>query len=303
MELDLGPETAGFRAELREWIAAGAPPGLAELTDWHAVLVAGGNRGERGERLARAWGHPLFAEWTAKLAERRLICPHWPREYGGQGMDAVHVAVLNEEFHRAGVPRVSRGMGEGLVGPSVIMHGTPEQQAYFLPRIISGEDVYCQGFSEPGHCSDLAAVDTRGVVDGDEVSSGTWRRTRASAARQPTRWSASSSPGPTPRRRSCGSAGCAPRPGGQGAAAGPGGVGRQAVLERVPGTTGHRTTGGGLRGRHRRCRLAAGGRPARPAGGCSGADDVEPAPVRDETRRIPNGRGAPPRHQVRREAR
>jgi len=166
MELDLGPEIAEFRAELREWIAAEAPPGLAELTDWQAVFVAGGNR---GERLARAWEHPLSAEWTAKLAERRLICPQWPREYGGQGMDAVHVAVLNEEFHRAGVPRVSRGMGEGLVGPSVIVHGTPEQQAYFLPRIISGEDVYCQGFSEPDHGSDLAAVDTRGVVDGDEV--------------------------------------------------------------------------------------------------------------------------------------
>ena len=73
-------------------------------------------------------------------------------------MDAVRIAVLNEEFYRAGVPRVTRGMGEALVGPSVIVHGTPEQRAYFLPRIISGEDVYCQGFSEPDHGSDLAAV-------------------------------------------------------------------------------------------------------------------------------------------------
>jgi alkylation response protein AidB-like acyl-CoA dehydrogenase len=60
-------------------------------------------------------------------------------------------------------------MGEALVGPSVIVHGTPEQRAHFLPRIISGADVYCQGFSEPGHGSDLAAVETRGVVDGDEI--------------------------------------------------------------------------------------------------------------------------------------
>src|SRR6202034_1983182 len=65
------------------------------------------------------------------------------------------------EFHRARVPRVLRGMGEALVGPSVIVHGTPEQRAHFLPRIISGADVYCQGFSEPGHGSDLAAVETR----------------------------------------------------------------------------------------------------------------------------------------------
>jgi alkylation response protein AidB-like acyl-CoA dehydrogenase len=84
-------------------------------------------------------------------------------------MDAVRLAVLNEEFHRAGLPRVHRGMGESLVGPSVIVHGTPEQRARFLPRIISGTDVYCQGFSEPGHGSDLASVQTRGVIDGDEI--------------------------------------------------------------------------------------------------------------------------------------
>jgi alkylation response protein AidB-like acyl-CoA dehydrogenase len=166
MELDLGPEIAQYRAELRDWIAAEAPPGLAELTDWNMVVTAGGRRG--GE-LARAMAHPLYAEWEAKLADKRLICPQWPEEYGGQGLDGVRIAVLNEEFHRAGVPRVSRGMGESLSGPSIITHGTPEQQAYFLPRIISGEDRYCQGFSEPNHGSDLAAVETRGVVEGDEV--------------------------------------------------------------------------------------------------------------------------------------
>ena len=113
--------------------------------------------------------HPAYAEWAAKLREKRLICPHWPAEFGGQGMDALRIAVLNEEFHRAGVPRVHRGMGESLVGPSIIVHGTPEQRAHFLPRIISGEDTYCQGFSEPNHGSDLAAVETRGVVEGDEI--------------------------------------------------------------------------------------------------------------------------------------
>src|ERR1700729_2523087 len=166
MELDLGPEIARFRAELREWIAAQTPPGLVELTDWNTVMTAGGNR---GARLARAWAHPAYAEWTAKLAAKRLICPHWPAEYGGQGMDAVRLAVLNEEFYRAGLPRVNRGMGESLVGPSVIGHGTAEQKAEFLPRIISGEDRYCQGFSEPNHGSDLAAVETKGEVDGDEI--------------------------------------------------------------------------------------------------------------------------------------
>jgi alkylation response protein AidB-like acyl-CoA dehydrogenase len=112
---------------------------------------------------------PPYAAWERKLADARLICPQWPERYGGQDMDAVRLAVLNEEFHRAGVPRVRRGMGEALVGPSVIVHGTPEQRAHFLPRIVSGADAYCQGFSEPGHGSDLAAVETRGVVDGDEI--------------------------------------------------------------------------------------------------------------------------------------
>jgi alkylation response protein AidB-like acyl-CoA dehydrogenase len=165
VELDLGPEITQFRAELRDWIAAEAPAGLASLTDWRAAATAGGQRA----RLAAAQTHPAYAEWAAKLLGRRLICPHWPAEFGGQAMDAVRVAVLNEEFDRAGVPRVTRGMGESLVGPSIIVHGTAEQQAHFLPRIISGADVYCQGFSEPGHGSDLAAVETRGVVDGNEV--------------------------------------------------------------------------------------------------------------------------------------
>jgi alkylation response protein AidB-like acyl-CoA dehydrogenase len=166
MELDLGPEIAGFRAELRDWIAAEAPEGLADLADWNMAYTGGGSR---DPQLTEAAGAPAYQEWVGKLQADRLICPHWPEEFGGRGMDAVRLAVLNEEFHRAGVPRVLRGMGEWLVGPSVIVHGTPEQRAYFLPRIISGTDVYCQGFSEPGHGSDLAAVETRGIVDGDEV--------------------------------------------------------------------------------------------------------------------------------------
>ena len=166
MELDLGPEIAQFRTELREWIAREAPEGLAELADWN-MAASGGAR--RAPRMAQALASPLYAEWDRKLSAAKLICPHWPAEYGGQDMDAVRLAVLNEEFYRAGVPRVNRGMGESLVGPSIIGHGTPEQKATFLPRIISGEDRYCQGFSEPNHGSDLAAVETKGEVDGDEI--------------------------------------------------------------------------------------------------------------------------------------
>ena len=166
MDLDLGPEIEQFRVELRDWIAARAPAGLAGLTDWRTAMITGGYR---AEGLTEALRHPAYAEWERKLASSRLICPQWPAAFGGQDMDAVRVAVLNEEFYRAGVPRVIRGMGEALVGPAVIAHGTPEQREHFLPRIVSGQDVYCQGFSEPDHGSDLAAVQTRGEVDGDEI--------------------------------------------------------------------------------------------------------------------------------------
>jgi alkylation response protein AidB-like acyl-CoA dehydrogenase len=166
MELDLGPEIAEFRAEIRAWIAEHAPPGLAALTDWNNVVTTGGYG---SERRAREMADPLYLQWESELQQARLICPQWPEEFGGRGLDAVRTSVFNEELFRAGVPRVVRGMGEGLVGPSVIVHGTPEQQAAFLPRIISGEDVYCQGFSEPGTGSDLAGLQTKGEIDGDEV--------------------------------------------------------------------------------------------------------------------------------------
>jgi alkylation response protein AidB-like acyl-CoA dehydrogenase len=166
MDLDLGPEVARFRSRLRDWIAAQAPDGLAGLTDWSLTPAMGGRR---TAGLAAAMAHPAYQEWERRLAGARLICPQWPQEVGGQGLDAVRMAVLNEEFHRAGVPRVLRGMGEYLVGPAIIVHGTPEQKAHFLSRILSGEDVYCQGFSEPDHGSDLAGVRTRAEVDGGEV--------------------------------------------------------------------------------------------------------------------------------------
>jgi alkylation response protein AidB-like acyl-CoA dehydrogenase len=166
MELDLGPDIAEFRADLRSWLATNTPSGLADLTDWRSFGVTGGRR---PEGLGSALADPRYQEWEQQLTAARLVCPQWPVEYGGQDMDAVRVAVLNEEFAQAGVPRVVRGMGETLVGPAVLVHATDEQKAHFLPRIVSGEDTYCQGFSEPGHGSDLAAVETKGVVDGDEI--------------------------------------------------------------------------------------------------------------------------------------
>ena len=154
VDIDLGPAAAKFRDELRAWLAEYRMDGLGHVD---------------ARYLARHASDPVLEEWTRRLSEGGYMCVSWPKEYGGRGLSAVEVAVLNEEFGRAGVPRVTRGMGEWLVGPSIIVHGTDEQKARFLPRIISGDDRYCQGFSEPDAGSDLASLKTRGVVDGDEL--------------------------------------------------------------------------------------------------------------------------------------
>jgi alkylation response protein AidB-like acyl-CoA dehydrogenase len=141
----------------------------AEVRDFLARAVDDEVRGLREERRRPPERQAAWDRWSDTLLQAELICVAWPTEYGGRGLSGVEVAVLNEEFVHAGVPRVTRGMGESLVGPSIIAHGTEEQKAYFLPRIISGEDRYCQGFSEPEAGSDLASLRTRGEVEGDEV--------------------------------------------------------------------------------------------------------------------------------------
>jgi alkylation response protein AidB-like acyl-CoA dehydrogenase len=164
MELDFGPEAAQFRGSIREWIDENTPAGMAELTDWTATGMTGGY-----DVNADAYASPLYAEWERRLLDAKLVCPRWPEKFGGKGLTALQFAIFAEELHRARLPRVVRGFGENMVGPSIMAHGTPEQQAHFLPKIISAEHVYCQGFSEPSNGSDLAGVQTKGVVDGDEI--------------------------------------------------------------------------------------------------------------------------------------
>ena len=158
MQIDLGPEAERFRDELRGWLDANRPAGL----DPDAA-----EPGPPAFRSAEGWAR--LRAWTDTLHDAGYLCVSWPKEYGGRGLSGLEVAIMNEEFARAGVPRVTRGMGEWLVGPSILVHGTDEQKAHFLPRIIDGTDRYCQGFSEPDAGSDLAGLRTRGVVDGDEV--------------------------------------------------------------------------------------------------------------------------------------
>jgi len=108
-------------------------------------------------------------EWERRLIDGHWVCSHWPEEYGGRGLDSFARGIVAEEFGAAGYPLVNRGMGESLVSPAIIVHGTEEQKREFLPKILDGTHRYCQGFSEPGAGSDLAGLQTKGIVDGDEV--------------------------------------------------------------------------------------------------------------------------------------
>src|ERR1700691_3927663 len=115
LSIELGPKTRQFQDELRQFLEANHPEGLS-LEDPNG---AGG-----------ADGVPLeWDEWADTLSAAGYMCVSWPTEFGGRGLSGIEVAVMNEEFARAGVPRVTRGMGEGLVGPAIIVWGTDEQKA------------------------------------------------------------------------------------------------------------------------------------------------------------------------------
>lgn len=165
--LDLGTDLEEFRAELSDWLVASAPPGLADVTDWYrdVTILAGSNRQGRLD----AYQSALYREWEAILMNNAMIYPHWPESVGGRDWSTTQTAILSEECFRLGIPRVRRGFSADLVATALLTHGTADQQTYFLPRIIRGEDRYCQGYSEPNSGSDLAAVETKGVVEGNEI--------------------------------------------------------------------------------------------------------------------------------------
>ena len=148
------PEEAAFRQEVRDFIAKEAPPPA--------------ERGaSREEALLSNW--EANQQWFKKLAEKGWIAPHWPKEYGGAGLSVMQQFILNEEMALARVPRpMHLIIGLGMAGPTIIVHGTEEQKKKYLPGILSGEDIWCQGYSEPGAGSDLASLQTRAVRDGDD---------------------------------------------------------------------------------------------------------------------------------------
>lgn len=149
MDLSFSSDDLRFRDEVRSWIAESLPADLRakaevdahfdmdEVMRWHKILYAKG--------------------WVA---------PHWPTKFGGPGLPPTRRFILTEELELAGTPSLSP-FGLSMVGPAIMQFGAPEQQQRFLPRILSGEEVWCQGYSEPGAGSDLASLRMTAADDGD----------------------------------------------------------------------------------------------------------------------------------------
>ena len=154
MELDFGPRAANFQAEVRAWL------------DAHLVGQFAAHRGIGSPTDAEAWDVRLA--WDRELAEGGWLGISWPKEYGGRGLGLLEDIVFNYEHARAGAPYRATSNGLDLLGPMLLSMGSPEQKARFLPRILTVQDLWGQGFSEPGAGSDLASVRTRAVLDGDE---------------------------------------------------------------------------------------------------------------------------------------
>jgi alkylation response protein AidB-like acyl-CoA dehydrogenase len=152
MELRFGESEENLRAEVRAFLKENIP------------ADAGGAFEDRGDESFEA-----ALGFNEKLADRGWIAPAWPKKYGGLGASIFEQVVFNEEFGYHGAPDTgTRGFGVGMIGPTLIIHGSDEQKAKYLPKITSGEHIWCQGYSEPGSGSDLASLQTRAVRDGDD---------------------------------------------------------------------------------------------------------------------------------------
>ncbi len=136
-----------FRGEVRDWLKA-------NFTD---------------EMKSAAEGSEPRREWARRLASRGWGAPHWPKEYGGGGLDLQEHIALLDEFRAVGatMPFDNGGQGMNMIGPTLIEYGTEDQKRRHLPKIASGEVQWCQGYSEPGSGSDLASLSTRAVLEGD----------------------------------------------------------------------------------------------------------------------------------------
>jgi alkylation response protein AidB-like acyl-CoA dehydrogenase len=152
VDLNLTSQETQFRDEVREWMAANVPK------DWVKRRNAEESMEARFAYL-RDWQRIMFAAgWTGIS---------WPKEYGGRGASLMEQVIFNEEMARAEAPPLANVLGLGLIGPTIIAYGNEAQKKRYLKRILSADEIWCQGFSEPNAGSDLAALSTEAKLDGD----------------------------------------------------------------------------------------------------------------------------------------
>ncbi len=153
MDLSFTEEEERFRQRVRDFMKANLPQG------WGTP----GYKGPAGEETM-----DLQRDWTRRLHQAGFLGMAWPKEYGGQGASQIELAIFNEESARFRAPGPLNGLALILVGPTIMVHGTDEQKKRYLPKILSCEELWCQGFSEPNAGSDLASLRTRAELVGDE---------------------------------------------------------------------------------------------------------------------------------------
>ncbi|MPZ99151.1 MAG: hypothetical protein GEU80_07405 [Dehalococcoidia bacterium] len=166
------PEQGAFRDEVRKFIQTQVPSRYRRpQADEDGDEGGGGQVATSAWQLDRKSEDPAIRQaardWADALASKGWVAPNWPKEYGGAGLSPMEQFIYNMEMARAGVSGVG-GSGVSRLGPTLIVHGTEEQRGEHLPKVLSGQIAWAQGYSEPSAGSDLAALTTRAMRDGDE---------------------------------------------------------------------------------------------------------------------------------------
>ncbi|HLW70330.1 MAG TPA: acyl-CoA dehydrogenase family protein [Candidatus Binataceae bacterium] len=152
MEMSDSPEQAEFRARARDWLARNKPSNIMDRGFALAI----------DDESVRA-----LKDWQRRLYDAGYLGISWPVEYGGQGLTIIEGAIFNEEVARARAPAPLNELGLAMGGPTILEHGTEEQKRRYIKKILTCEEIWCQGFSEPSSGSDLAALQTKAILDGD----------------------------------------------------------------------------------------------------------------------------------------
>ncbi len=154
MDFTLTPEQEALREEVRAWLKVNIP------RDWEARAMGSAD-------VPRPEAYDAMRVWQRKLYDAGFIGLTWPKEYGGRGLTFLEEMILHEEMALAKAPPILNILGVGMAGPTIVAYGTEEQKKRYPAKILSCEEIWCQGYSEPNAGSDLASLQTRAVKDGE----------------------------------------------------------------------------------------------------------------------------------------